>query len=256
MSVVEEKMPVYDDRVNYILRSLAAGISREDLAKELKHKDYRSLDMYMRRKNFTWSREEQNYKPVTTRLSKDKLNDIETHTGRASQVIKAFDVEKDPKAVAQQLGFKDHKELAQYMAKRGYVWNGKEENYVRKVGIEKEDKLKDVEALYNKNDDKKGKQQSKRPLGIDEDLLLLVNNLYQKVNFDENPIVDRVPRYIIKGIAKNKTVPISHLLHQLIESYGEERHISHREIIEVALIDFFRHYGYKYEVEFLFTNEK
>lgn len=255
MSVPEEKLPVYDDRVNYILRSLAAGISRDNLAKELKHKDYKTLDMYMRRRNFTWDRNEQNYKPVTTRLSKDHLIDEDIHTGKVSQVIESFNIEKDPKEVAQQLGFKDHKELAKYMTKKSYVWNESEENYVRNVGIEKEKKKKDSSAVSQKDNEKP--IQPKRQSEKSDELLQLVKTLYEKLNINaEDPIIDRVPRYMIKGIAKNKTVPISHLLHQLIESFSEENHITHREIFEVALVDFFRKYGYKYEAELLFTNKQ
>ena len=250
MSVPKDDMPIYDDRVNYIIRSLAAGINRDDLAKELKHKDYKALDMYMRRRNFTWDRDEQNYVPKETKIGKDKLIGEDIHTGKVSKIIKAFEVETDPKVVANELGFKNHKELADYMTHKGYEWNIEEGNYVRKVGVKQEENEQKV------NNNNRDNQASGMQLKEDSELSQLIKTLYQKLHLDEEPIVDRVPRYLIKGIGKNKTVPISHLLHQLIESFSEENHITHREIFEVALVDFFRKYGYKYEVETLFKNEQ
>lgn len=252
MSVPSEKMPVYDERVKYILRSLAAGISREDLAKELNHNDYKALDMYMRRRNFTWNRHEQNYEPREARLSQNSLIDEDIHTGKVSIVIQAFKEETDPKMVAHELGFGSHKELAEYMTKKGYEWSVNEANYVRKLGLEQQGNESNDKVILKSNTNHK---KAIKNLVDDNELLSIVRKLYEKLDFDENPIVDRVPRYLVKGIGKNKTVPISHLLHQLIESFSVENHITHREIFEVALIDFFRKYGYKHEVETLFKSE-
>ncbi|TMN21830.1 hypothetical protein [Lentibacillus cibarius] len=247
MSTPAELMPIYDDRVNEILRSLSDGIPREDLAVKYKHRDYRSLDMYMRRKNFTWDKEEQNYKPIHTKIGQKKAMDENMHSGKVAKVIESFKEGVDPKTVAQNNGFKDHKRLAEYMTNKGYEWSGKEENYVRKVGILKDDKS---------NDDvkEKGSQKHQKTVKKDDELQYLVKTLYEKLNMEDNPIVDKMPRYLISGIRKNKTTPISHLLHELIENFGYEKNVPHREIIETALIDFFRNYGYKYEVEELFKN--
>ena len=136
------------------------------------------------------------------------------------------------------------------MTHKGYEWNIEEGNYVRKVGMKQEENEQKV------NNNNRDNQASGMQLKEDSELSQLIKTLYQKLHLDEEPIVDRVPRYLIKGIGKNKTVPISHLLHQLIESFSEENHITHREIFEVALVDFFRKYGYKYEVETLFKNEQ
>jgi hypothetical protein len=57
----------------------------------------------------------------------------------------------------------------------------------------------------------------------------------------------------VKGIAKTKSVQMSHLLHQLLEDYSYEKNITQRQIIETAIIDFFRKYGYKHEVDSLLS---
>lgn len=209
--------------------------------------------MYMRRRNFKWDRETRNYKPVETKMTQATQLNAEVHTGKVAQIIAAFEVNSDPKEVAQEFGFKDHKELAKYMSRKGYEWNMGESNYVRVLGVKQANET-EVDASKAELNDEKQKRLNKCSVN-NEELAIIIKQLSAILPPEENPMIDRVPRYLIKGIAKNKTVPISHLLHQLIEGFSEENHITHREIFEVALIDFFKKYGYQYEVEILFKND-
>ena len=61
----------------------------------------------------------------------------------------------------------------------------------------------------------------------------------------------KVPRYVVPGIAKTKTVQMMSNLEQLVVDFSREKNISQREVFEVALIEFFRKYGYEYEIESL-----
>lgn len=51
MSCVENA-PVYDDRVKRILSYLEKGLSRKEVAEKFKYNSYRSMDMFMARRNF------------------------------------------------------------------------------------------------------------------------------------------------------------------------------------------------------------
>lgn len=247
MSMPEDQKPIYDERVNYILRSLAAGVTREELAKEFKHNDYRTLDMYMRRRNFKWDREKKNYVPKETRIS--HMKDENVHSGKVSRIINAFNEGKDPKTVAIEFGFKSHKDLADYMMKKGYEWNVDEGNYVRKSGV-----IVDEESTDQETGKASGHNKSPRNENEKQEIIRLIKALYEKLNMElGDPIVDTVPRYLVKGIAKTKSVQMSHLLHQLLEDYSYEKNITQRQIIETAIIDFFRKYGYKHEVDALLS---
>lgn len=46
--------------------------TREEAAKELNYKNWKSLDMYMRRKNFVYDRKQGQYIPAQNRDKKDK----------------------------------------------------------------------------------------------------------------------------------------------------------------------------------------
>lgn len=63
MATQELDKPIYDERVNEILQGLAAGLTRDELAEMFGHTNYKSVDMYMRRKNFTWESTKQTYVP-------------------------------------------------------------------------------------------------------------------------------------------------------------------------------------------------
>lgn len=252
MSATAENMPIYDERVNEIIRSLTDGITRNELAVKFKHRDYRSLDIYMRRRNFTWDSDEKNYKPITNRIKKSAVKQDDVHQGKVSRIIQAFKEEMDAKAVAHEFGFADHRELADYMTKKGYEWNQAEENYIRKTGIENVEELSIKPSLFNEEaNDESAK--IKTVVKKDDELYHLVKSLYEKIGMAEDPIVDQVPRYLVSGIAKTKSVQLSHLLHQLLEDFSYEKNITQRQILETAIIDFFRRYGYKNEVDTLLS---
>jgi hypothetical protein len=128
---VQEK-PIYDERVKEILRGLAEGKTRDQLADEFDQKNYRSLDMYMRRRNFKWDSRDQTYDPSVV---KDKPNFPITDSSKAGQVLTLLAKEgADLKSIAQRIGFRDHLELAQYMAARGYEWDTEQGTYVKVFG--------------------------------------------------------------------------------------------------------------------------
>lgn len=61
----------YDE--HYIVEQLGSGMTREEVAAELGHKDYRSLDMYMRRRGYTWDGEYQTYRQGVRILKRKDL---------------------------------------------------------------------------------------------------------------------------------------------------------------------------------------
>ncbi|WP_198430812.1 hypothetical protein, partial [Rhodococcus rhodochrous] len=74
MDVQADQKPIYDERANAILRGLVEGKTRDELAKELGYKNYKTLDIYMRRKNFKWDRDKQNYVPAYSRVDKQDMD--------------------------------------------------------------------------------------------------------------------------------------------------------------------------------------
>lgn len=210
MGQVQKKL----SREEYIIQSLSEGTTREQLAKEFGHKDYRSLDMYMRRRGYTWDTELQNYIIRESKVKSNEFKDTEVQSGKVAEIINLFNQGLDAKNVAEQTFFPSHHALAEYMKQKGYEWNHEIKNYVKKVGVENSTK---------------------------EESSIITNTVQ----------IEQIPRYLIPGIIKNKNVTMSHLLDQLLADYSREKNITQREIVEVALIEFFQKYGYVHEVKAL-----
>jgi hypothetical protein len=66
--------------------------------------------------------------------------------------------------------------------------------------------------------------------------------------------VGRIPRYILPGIPVTKSVHMNYGLDQLVREFSQEKNMSQRDIFEVALVAFFKKYGYHQEVDTLLGN--
>lgn len=111
--------PIYNSKVNKILELLKFK-TRDEAAVELGYKNYRGMDQYMRRKNFVFDDKQMQYIPAINRVSDLKIDPKSYAPTKVVSIISAFENENaDPKVIAKQAGFKDHKEMAEYMKNKG-----------------------------------------------------------------------------------------------------------------------------------------
>jgi len=250
MSNLVEWNVLEDDRVQEILTGLASGKAREELAIEFNHSTYKTLDVYMRRKGFTWSADKQNYA-----LKQEETASQSSHmdTSKVSRILQLLkDNAGNAKIVAAQLGFSNHKELATYMLGRGYSWDSEENTYVKKVQLEASvvpASITEVESTLDTE-----------TAVTTEEMHLLAEYLplLKMLKQNETKLVDilkpygslgSIPRYMIPGIAKTKTVQMVHSLDQMVVEFANEKSMTQRDVFEVALIDFFKNYGYQQQME-------
>lgn len=140
MESFSAQKPIYDERVKQILRGLVEGKTRDQLAEELGHSSYKTLDIYMKRKNFKWDRDKKNYVPAYSRLDRHDIGVSSVSTSKVATIISLFQKEgADAKTIAKRLGFADHRELATYMKMRGYQWSSEKGNYFKMYGEIQED---------------------------------------------------------------------------------------------------------------------
>ena len=241
--------PIYDAKVNKIIEMLKYK-TRDEIATELEYKSYKSLDMYMRRKNFVFDSETCRYIPKQTKAEKMK-KDFKSHAPpKIANIINAFEEDADPKLVAKQNGFKDHKEMARYMKNKGYEWNVYKNNYIKTVG-------KIDEKIANKVIEETTEAQD-TPTGTDEYIHFMQflyekrDTIYQLISGTKED--GKMPRYVVPGITRTKAIYMSDMVARLIAEFSQEKNITQREIAETALIEFLQKYGYKNEVEALLKN--
>ncbi len=260
-----DKKPIFDERVNEILRGLVAGKTRDELAMELGHKSYKSLDIYMRRKHFMWDREKQNYVPAHSRIEKQDLEVSLTSSSKVSTVISLFQKQgTDARTIARMLGFSNHRELAAYMKGKGYIWSSDAGNYVKVQGrIESDDYSQPVKLGELDTGERSGLTgtyplaKTTRVEGGPLERFLPLLDILEK---NREKVLDlllsgtdsgKVPRYAVPGVFVTKSVHMTNTLDQLVREYSREKNISQRDIFAVALIEFFRRYGYEREIDTL-----
>lgn len=256
MAIPESKKPIFDRRVQQILQGLSEGKSREELASTLGYTNPRSLDTYIRRKNFVWDGDQGNYVPSAG--SDDSPANNGPHplaSAKAAMIIKMFAREdSDAKAIAKQLGFSDHREMADYMRGKGFAWDAGQNNYARipgQVSNIRQDREpepvpmsmpvpKAVEQYGGNSED------ISRYLPL---LQMLEENSDRLSDLLHSQPTGEIPRYAIPGIPVTKSVHMMSPLDQMVRDFSREKNISQRDLFEVALLEFFRRYGYQREVE-------
>ncbi len=237
--------PIYDRKVNKIIEMLKFK-TRDEVAAELNYKNYKSLDMYMRRKNFTYDSQQGQYFPMQTRVK--ELDPKSYAPTKVVSIIAAFEEEGvDPKVIAKQEGFNDHLEMAEYMRTKGYEWNVHKNNYAKTVGrIEAEPPTPPLRLV------------GKPPEGIEE-YLPFIRFLYEKRD-DVYQLLSgtredgKIPRYAVPGMVKTKAIYMSDTIAKLAGEFSKEKNIAQREVVEGALVEYLMKYGYKREVEALLKN--
>lgn len=107
-----------------------------------------------------------------------------------------------------------------------------EGNYVRKSGAIIDEDSADKETTKTGDNNKEQLNGNEK-----QEIIYLIKTLYEKLNIKvEDSIVDKVPRYLVKGIAKTKSVQMSHLLHQLLEDYSYEKILRNVKLLKQQLL--------------------
>ena len=58
-----------------------------------------------------------------------------------------------------------------------------------------------------------------------------------------------VPKYAVPGTTKTQSIYMSELLGRLMKEYCESKNLKQRDVVEGALIEYFKRYGYQREVD-------
>lgn len=246
--------PVYDAKVNKIIGMLKFK-NRDEVVTELGYNSYQSLDMYMRRRNFRFDSEKQQYVPQA-RLTKPG-HSLVSEPIKVANIITEFENEgADPKIVAEKTGFKDHKEMANYMKDEGYKWCTRENNYVKEFGKIEEESDDVIVLMPNLLKQQLESGENKKLLeknGIEKYLPLLrylfenQEKIYQLLSGTKDD--GRMPRYAVPGLARTKAIYMSDVVIQLMVEFSRKKNTTQREVVEVALIEFFKKYGFRHEIE-------
>jgi len=245
--------PIYDARVNKILEMLKFK-TRDEVAKGLRYKNYKSLDMYMRRKNFIFDSREQQYVSSFKKIEKADKDPKNYAPVKVVSIITAFeDVDADPKVIARKEGFKDHKEMAEYMTNKGFEWNVYKNNYLKIVGKIVEDaQAEEPPEIHFR------KANGNVPQALEE-YIPFIRFLYEKRDEVYQLLAGtqedgKIPRYALPGLVRTKAIYMSDMVAKLAAEFSREKNVTQREIMEAALVEYLQKYGFKKEIDTLLKN--
>lgn len=252
MAKAKALQPIYDDKVKGILKLLAEGFSREEVAEQYRYSGYRSMESFMRRKNFVWDKQKGNYVPEDA-LKASLETMVNFPSDRVRRIVMELNKEgADLKKVALKVGFENHLEMASYMKSKGFEWSQEAGNYLstsptmpndgEKVGTASSDASLEGSLSIGNG-------------GVEQFLPLLewlaTNKEGLQSLLGASVASVQIPRFTLPGQFVTKSVHMTNTLDQMVRDFSREKNINQREIFEVALIEFFQKYGYVREVDTL-----
>ncbi len=263
-----------DEKVKHILQGLQSKRQRNDIALELGYKNYRTMDIFMRRQGYSWDRLGGTYVLTSSRNSgRYARTEDATTLDKVREVLALFAKGgMDAKEIANRVGFESHRDLAVYMKSKGYTWDSQVANYIMegKSNDEEPPEVNDNVIAIGKRQDVKEPEEkltessqvvTASPCELEDATIQSYLPLLQFLKSNEvalKGLLARVaeqlstgslPRYSIPGVFVTKSVHMSNQLDQMVRDYSAEKNIAQRDIFEIALVEFFKRYGYEREIE-------
>lgn len=178
---------------------------------------------------------------------------------RAAMVVSFFAKGKaDAKEVAQRAGFPDHRKMAEYMKEKGYAWSPVAGNYV----FQREQS--EAPTALATNVPEEASQAGDVPSEVRDELgdlahfapvlEMLYRNKERLTELLQAAPLGTLPRYTVPGVPRTKSIYMSDGLARLLTEFSVRKGIPQREIVEAALVEFLRHYGFGPEVQALIDN--
>lgn len=246
-----------EEKILYVIESIEKGREMKDLVKDLGYKNFKSLDMFMRREGYVKEKRLGNYLPKNGQgvLFEDNFSKKAHVSTKALEVIQLMKNKTlTPKLVAHETGFESSKEMAAYMKSKGFIWDSSRNNYIS----ESPNAEIGVTSTFNEERLKTDSEEKTINLESYAELLSYLESKKEKlVELIECTIAGEaghMPRYILQGVAITKSVHMNNQLDQMIRDFSDEKNVSQKEIFEIALIDFLKKYGYHKEVSVMLNH--
>ena len=236
-----------EGKITKILKGLDSGRSREDLAVALGYKDWRGIDVLMRREGYVYKddryvlpEEKEAYQPEAFMPGPVRIVLQELKMG-----------EKDFTAIAAKAGFTDRSDLATYMKAQGWLWSSAEGTYIKENfnSREMDNEPIDEQVPGAEVPTVEAEVDFERFLPLLEYLEAHKDHLEHLLQTSDSK---QIPHYNFHGgNTITKSVSMSSNLDQLIRDFAKEMGVSQRVIFEAALIQFMERYGYANQVKSL-----
>jgi len=254
--------PVYDDRVNFVMKEIENGKSREQIVEMLGLANWKSIDMHMRRRNFVYDKTAEKYIPKVVPKEVNPIISVPTKITRILSRFEQFGKEVNPQVVANENGFSNVKEMAKYLADSGYYWSSEKFNYISAElpnpnSNEKSTQGDSIRRLPDSENLARGETFSPslgESIGT-EKFLPMLEFLYQNLSTFQSMLFQStegfITKYAVPGDAITKSFYMSDVLALLINEFCKDKNLKQRDVAEAAFIEYMRKNGYEREVDLL-----
>ena len=187
-------------------------------------KDHREMAAYMKSKGYVWSPEKKNYVENSGMVKPD--GEITAEIAEPGEIENVIPFSLESASILTD----DSTDVARASTKKPEERKQRDEGMVedRKMGEVIPDRYAELLEFLDRNK----------------------NKLYALLMASGNQ-AGTIPRFIVPGTTKTKSVYMSDLLSKLINEFSESKNLSQRDIFEGAIIEFLKKYGYAREIELL-----
>lgn len=243
MSIVNQE---YDKKTLEILQMLEDGKSRKEIAEYYGNSTWKSIDMFMRRRGFVWENE-MYVEEGTEDSTKQVIQEAIVMNTKAAQIVRMLDVKQpDPRQVAQKQGFENVGLMGEYMAGQGYLWNEAEMNYVYDESLVTSLETAVASSLApSATPVISAEGLSSQHIALLETLVHHQDELLLWLQYSKE---GQVPHYKFRGNPTSKTLTLTSSSVALLNDFSKEFNITQRVILEGALAEYFKKYGYAAQV--------
>lgn len=248
----------YKEREIEILDKLNNGYTREEIYKEYGYVSWRSLDGFMRRKGYIY-KEGTYQKPEEMRekMLEELCNNIPY---KASLIVKEFEEkggDTNPIEVARKYGFSGCVEMNNYMKENGLHYKSFTQKYEKEKEQQENKKKKEKNTVIKKvpiatDNNRISKAECLEDMQKYIPLLdFLSAHQEQLVELCNAASTEQLPRYMVPGTPKVKSIYISNMLIKILDDFVRSKNVTIKEICEGAIIQYLSKYGYKDEIALL-----
>jgi len=260
-----------NDRVKQILEMLLDGQPRDKIADQFGYSTWKSLDIYMRRRGYSWNSQRHVYvNTVSEPLVKEEPSVLSADSHQAEvnptdinpeDVVRLFSIGiLDAREIAKRTGFTGHKEMATYMLRHGYQWSSTSLNYINTNPAPPKLCLANItEESLIKTDEVYTSHALTGNVAIEKYLTLLEflwqsrDNLIKII--ESMNVEDKIQVYHVPGPAKTKSIYLSDGLTELMMTLCQKHSLSQKQGYEAALVEYLSKYGFQAGVDKLIEHQ-
>lgn len=242
MSQVFDESVLENPKIKAILAMLADGRTKDEIATHFGYADWKNVYVYFNRYGFRWDKQQLTFvphvkEPEQTTSSLDDVHLIQT---KAAKIVRQLSKKNtNIRQLAQQHRFEDVSAMGEYMKGHGYRWNHEENNYEYDATLQ---------PTPTATSQPKANFSGDIPTSLmeyEELLQFLLARQDRLRDLLEPTSTGTLPRYTFRGAKVTKTLGLPSSVPVLLSDFSAEFNITQRDIMEIALAEFFQKYGYE-----------